>query len=366
MPVNRQLKGSSSSKIYAPIHAGTPVLPVIVTGLFALAGCAGTWAAEPPGSDDFNPGLHGSISAFLGIKHFSPSQVMVGDDNERIDSLDDTADAENEFTPFGFGELSYTLDNRRTQFYLTKADLPLELGEALLAVGAKQRLGDDTVLGLALVPRLEGIDSETWEDPFLTDEEREETDVTSEGAVLSAKKPFGLPFSIRYAFAKQRIDTERSGEALLGQSGSTLTEADAERLERDATFHKVSIDSFIPLSPSVYLLPGVHYTRGNAEGDAYDFDSAGVRLGLMYLYKQYDFSVGLAYAAYDYGERHPVFKKTRDDERFAANLRVGYKQPFGWDSTRMDYLLGYRQRNSNIAFYESEELSAGVSLSYGF
>lgn len=137
-----------------------------------MAGQALAGENEGPGpEDDFEPGFSGYVQPMVGIMS-TKSNSEVGDENEKINSLNQDAESETQFAPMLLLNTKYTLDNRATQFYIGTAGEEVIEGAPFLEAGIRQKLSDDTLLSAAFASSFCLMGDEVWSDPFLTGQKR--------------------------------------------------------------------------------------------------------------------------------------------------------------------------------------------------
>lgn len=308
--------------------------------------------------DEFKPGFSGYIQPLVGVMS-TKSNSTVGDDNEKIDSLDQDAKSETEFAPIVLFNLGYTLKNGTTQFYVGTPEQEIIEGTFLAEVGGRQKFSDGTILSAAWIPNL--LDDDVWSDPFLTGRDRQETDRETQAFRFTAKSIFGTPLTLRYGFAQQEVENDRAGYFVPG-----LTASDRAKLKRDSDFHLVEAQYSIPLDMGIMITPQIGYLIGDADGDANSFKQFQGKITVEYPLGRWQLFGNVNMASSDYDETNPVFNKTREDKVYGAMLGVGYAAPFGWENIMVNVYTSFEQRDSNIKFYDSTSAMAGVGLSWMF
>lgn len=312
---------------------------------------------------DFEPGFGGFVQLAVLVSE-SESLSAVSDENERLTSLSQNAESESAETTTLLGEISYTLANRQTQLYAGTPQESLIEGHPVFELGVRHQQQDGTLLTVAYVPKLPGFD-EVWEDPYLTDEKRKASDSYTQGVYISADYLYGGPLSLRYAYAMLDVDEENSGLSLVNQPNG-LSAEDVSQLRRDADFHQGELSLTLPFTPSLYLVPAMIYTRADADGAAFSFDRYGAELFLVHTSQKFELTTGLAYEVSDYDKTHPVFDKEREDDQASAIISLAVLTPFELKNVRVDAVLSYHDRDSNIHFYDQQEVMAMLGVSYAF
>ncbi len=216
------------------------------------------------------------------------------------------------------------------------------------------------------LPGLTLIEQKTWEDPIVVGQNRNRTDINSFGVKLAAENIVGSGLTLKYGWARQTIDAEKSGSFLLSQPDSPLAPGDLDDLDRDAHFHRITAEYSFPIAPRMMLKPILRYTRGDAKGNANSFHSLSPELSFLYFDKQLQASLNDSTKAEWYDRRHPVFKKTRRDINLGLLAILGYKDPFGFKNFRIDWFNAFFNTNSNIDFFESSNFITALGLGYSF
>ena len=309
-------------------------------------------------------GFSGYIE-ILGAYISTNSQLNTDSGNKRTDSLDSAGDRTGKFRPFPLGLIRYTFAETRTQLYLGVLPENVVQGQFQIEAGVRQILGNGTGLRASVIP-VTPIEPETWEDPFVVGQNRQRTDINSFGVKLAAEHIMGSGLNLKYGWARQTIDDEKSGTFLFSQPGSNLTPKDLDDLERDAHFHRFSAEYAFPIRPRMILKPALRFTRSDADGDANSFYGLTPQLSLLYFSRQLQASLSASVNMDWYDDTHPVFDKTRRDVKPGIFAILGYKEPFGFNKFRIDWFNAYFRSTSNIDFYQSSTFVTAIGLGYTF
>ncbi len=331
----------------------------ILVCLFATTGPV--FAQEPlPKTSGFS----GYIEV-LGAYISSNSQLNTDNDNRKTDSLDESGERVGNFRPFPIGLVRYTFAEKRTQLFLGVLPENVAQGQFQIEAGARYLLSNGTGLRASIVP-LTPIEPETWEDPFVVGQNRKRTDINSYGFKLAAESILGTGLTLKYGWARQTIDDERSGSFLISQPGSTLTLRDLDDLDRDSNFHRLTVEYSFQLASRMRLTPILRYTRSDADGDANRFHSLAPELSFIYFGNQLQASLNVSANTELYDSKHPVFDKTRREFKPGLFAILGYKDPFGFKNFRIDWFNAFFKSDSNIDFYDSSNFITAIGLGYSF
>jgi hypothetical protein len=303
------------------------------------------------------PGL-----GYLSIKSNMVAKVLSFDlSDNKINNLNDEPDSQSTMLfslPF---KLAYTFQGGRTQVFLGT-----EVGD-LLSFDTAQQLAikqDVGSLGVMQAGLLFSGATRVWKDPYVTNQNRDDTDRRNIGAQFTWDKLFGSNLELEYSARKIDIGDEKSGDSIL-----TLTNADRDRLDRNGVVHQVSAAYPFKFAEKHQFTPEIALSYADLDGEA--MANTGVDLKLNYTYfgdpltLVFNGSVGQA----DYDKSNPIYGKTRDDDRYGVSATVYYKNPWGWKlpgSEPMQFFVtgAYSVTDSNIDFYNQEALlgMAGVAF----
>lgn len=329
----------------------TKLLIVAATAVFLLAGTNAVLALDPiPQQSGFSgyiqPGL-----GYLSVKSNTVAKVLSFDLSDKsIDSRNDEPDSESTaiFTiPFN---LAYTFAGSRTQVFLGTEVGDLLSFDTAHQLGIKQGAGS---LGVFQAGVLFSGQVRVWKDPYVTGQNRKDTDRKNMGGQLVWDKVFGSNLELEYSVRKVDIGSEESGESL------GLSNADRDRLDRNGIVHRASAGYGLKLGGKHTLTPQVLFFYEDLDGEA--MANSGLDLQLTYLYSGDPVSLVLnGYAGgADFDKSNPIYGKTREDERYGVSASVYYKNPWGWrllGSEPMQFFLtgAYFGVDSNIDFYDQE------------
>jgi hypothetical protein len=302
------------------------------------------------------PGFDFIININAGVAKGN-SQRNTNKDNEVTQDLNNGGKEMSGPTLLVLGRLSYTLDSNKTQFFFGNSEENVALGDFKTELGIRHEFSNGMVLTGAYNPFL--FTSKEWQDPFITNEKRQTTDVESEGARLRIDNLFSLPLAAEYIWTQTDFENDLSGQQ--------LNSAEQKLLQRDMTLHQLYLEYTQPLSERFAIEPAVTLTRGDSEGDAMSFDQSQLQTALVSQLterSQLITTVYLGHASYD--KSHPIFNKLRKDDQYGAFAFYSYARPFNWENSTFTAMLEYGENDSNIDFYDAEIIAASVGLAYKF
>jgi hypothetical protein len=250
-------------------------------------------------------------------------------------------------------KLAYTFQGGRTQVFLGTEVGDLLSFDTAQQLAVKQDVGS---LGVMQAGLLFSGATRVWKDPYVTNQNRDDTDRRNMGAQFTWDKIFGSNLELEYSARKIDIGSEKSGDSIL-----TLTNSDRDRLDRSGVVHQVSAAYQFKFAEKHQVTPEIALSYADLDGEA--MANTGVDLKLNYTYfgdpvtLVLNGSVGQA----DYDKSNPIYGKTRNDDRYGVSATAYYKNPWGWKlfgSEPMQFFVtgAYSVTNSNIDFYNQEAL----------
>jgi len=333
---------------------------VVVCLLFLASGSA--WAQlrpipEESGFDGFvNLGaLYGSVSSNMVV---GAEPVDIG--NSVTTSLTESPDSTNDVIPLYNFDVRYTFASTRTQVFFGNNLEDLLRFDVTMQAGVRQGFSERSSVSASLV--FTSFPAQVWEDPYVVNTPRVETDRSSIGARLNWDKILNSDFTIQYTFRDIEIDRELSGLTQLG-----LAPAQASLLDREGDSHRVDVGYAWTIAPRHILVPTYRYTKLDLNGDAMANDRHALQLSYVYHGDPVTVSANVEYARSNYNAVHPIYLTTRDDDFYAGGLQLFWHGPFGApkELSLLGTLVGIYS-DSNIDFYDETVYGAGLSLFYQF
>jgi len=289
------------------------------------------------------------------------SNFSTSDDNETITNLNGEGESVDSFVVFPFARLQYTTETLNTQFFLGNSRDQISISQFQYELGVTHQFSNNSKLTVAYFPELPFM-NEVWQDPFLVGEKRIETEQNSQGARLELEQVAGSPITLKYAYARSRIEDEQSGMSLSDE----LSIAEIQDLQRDSDYHRVAVETMFPIASGIFLKPTLQYTARLADGDANSYQEYDVQLGLLIFKGRHTsittFNVGTAL----YDEENPIFNRKQDSVNMGIFSIYSYEQFFDWKPVTFSFIAGYSQKNSDITFYDEQGLILLTSLAYTF
>ncbi|MDP2544580.1 DUF2860 family protein [Photobacterium damselae subsp. piscicida] len=120
------------------------------------------------------------------------------------------------------------------------------------------------------------------------------------------------------------------------------------------------------MTQNTVLRTAINYRDIDADGKAMSNNSYGVTSTLIQRLDRSSYALTLSYKYTDFDAANPIFAKTQENNEFGAFLAYEYAQPFDWKDWGFVSLLGYQNDNSNINFYDQDNILLSVGMNYQF
>jgi len=268
-----------------------------------------------------------------------------------ISTLDSAAPRQLSTIPILLPELSYRFggNSKFSWYFNTYAPLE-EAGDFALSTGVGYEYPDCAFfrIGVFYIPF-----AEVWENPYLLNQARTETDVSSWGAHLAIDRILNSKLAVSFAVLSEDVDHDNL---------ATLF----PDLARDGEVYDLSLgyklfsDSAFPIRPKLSLRTGEY------DGASTSYVKVKTEISGTYVAGRYTFVPSIYYSYKEHDEKDPVFGSTRSENGFGVDLAVTYDGLFGIESMGLLGIVGYSRGEANLTFYDTESLVCGLGLTYDF
>ncbi len=300
-------------------------------------------------------GFSGFIRPGVGYMRYKSNMVasFLGHrlSERKINSLTDSPNTKTNSLMMAYFALQYTFANTRTQLFIGTDLRDLVRFDLSQQLGVKQEIGRFGLLQGGFL--FSGIPAKVWKDPYVVDERRDSTTRRSNGGRLVWDRIFGSNFQLQYTYRKIDLGNEKSGE-FLGLSSSKR-----DRLDREGDRHVGEAFYRFNFAKKHRLVPQLTYARDDLDGDSMSNDTFDFQLTYAYFSNPIVLTLNGMIGTADYDQRNPIYKKTRDDDRYGVQGNLYYRNPWDWTlfgSDPISFFLGaaYIETDSNIDFYDQE------------
>jgi hypothetical protein len=324
------------------------VLPVVFSAFASMPAYSGLAPSE---------GFSGNFSVLAGF--YSDSSNLSTEQNSNQTSNVMEGDSENQGLLGFLGTVQYTFGESLThQVYAGTTREDIATGTIAFEIGYRHQFSGGTILDFSVLPTL--ISGKAWSDPYAVGVNRSETDVKGNVGRLQLTNIGGTGFRTDFAIGESDVDDELSGTQSLSAEDVALLDR-----ERSYVYVKVGYPFILPNQAGVFV-PSMVYFNSDAEGGALSFDSYGLELNYAKRIGRHGFVVTLDANDRQYDEANPIYGKAREENEYGAFLAYEFGGLMGYKDWSFITLLGLRTIDSNIDFYNSEQVLGSVGVDYKF
>ncbi|MEJ2180615.1 MAG: DUF2860 family protein [Gammaproteobacteria bacterium] len=276
--------------------------------------------------------------------------------------LTEAPESKGAYTTTLLGELRYTLANQSTQLFVGQLFTDYIRYDVTNVLGARRKFNGIGVIGVSYV--FAGFVTRVWEDPYVVDEDRVETDRKQGGWRVSWDSFFDTQFGFQYTLRNIELN-EKSGTTQL-----SLSAQDAQLLDRNGDLHEYQLFYNWKLSENHSLTPEFRYDWSDTEGLTMNAKRFGLKI--MYTYIAKEIGVVLissaGFTGADYEAENPIYNKTRNDDRYGLDLTYLQFGLFSKYKSQIALVTNayYFLEDSNINFYDQEIFGINLSLLFRF
>jgi len=279
----------------------------------------------------------------VGIGYESSKDNFSTSSQSNINSF---SNAKKENEVFGLINFNYAYSvNEKTNIYIGSGYENLYLGSEF-----------ETKLGLFDIGLTFNIGDEEWQNPFDINENRKKTDVDEVGMYVGYSFELSESFQSKllYSYSKRSYDTETV----------------QEDLKRDGNRHVITLDNSYTTNvfdkEVTFLIDG-SYEQYNAQGASSNYDYYSVGLGISSdIINNINFTFLTNNGRKKYDKSNSVFDKRVDS---TTNSVVGifkFNDYFGYENFYVTVTSGLEKEDSNVNFYNKENIFALLSIGYKF
>jgi hypothetical protein len=275
-------------------------------------------------------------------------QLYVDEKNKKTSSLNKNSDFFHKIDPGLLLDLNLSFPSG-TNIYL---GAPEEDAGKSIKIGCSQNLKNNSVIGVSAKYK---YDESVWEDPFITDQNREETDVDIYVFDIFVERIAGSNLNIDYSFETVNVAHDVLGDQY-------------KELKRDGIIHSLSMGYTFMLGGNNVIVPSLQYAITDFDGKSNNFSSFSAKIDYRKLMKNIVCTLSISVSNDRHQKTHPVpeFNKKRDDVTFETLSIVTWMNPMGYD----DYFINlggiFIENESNINFFDSTTYLGFISLGYKF
>jgi len=319
----------------------TWLLPPVASALLTIPGF--TWADE-------TASFTGTLS--VGAMFIdSGNNLNPEGSKSRLDNLDSAAKRQSTTRAVMLPRATWDVGEPDGLKLYLMTDPPIdEAGGFAINVGGSYKLESLGILdGAAFFTPFQ----EAWKNPYVTGENREETDTNIYGLRVGLNRILDSGFRLQLVYLNEDVEDDIIGGLL-------------PDLARDGAVYSVNMNYSYFLGQNIELRPRVSVRRGEYDGDANSFFKYKAEFEAQYRVGRAMLSARVYYSHSDYDEIDPIFARTRENDSYGANFMATYMAPFNLTDWSLTALLAMSEGDANIDFYDTEAHTFGGLLNYHF
>ncbi len=297
-------------------------------------------------------GVSGFVNLGAGVIRAKSNLIAgtsVGDiGHEIIPSINAQPDARTSGVPIINFEVAYTWGPKRTQVFFGNLLEDFLRFDFATQLGVRHQFRNKTILTAAFL--FTSVPTEVWDDPYVANAPRRETDRTSNGGRLTLSRIGGSGFQLQYSQREDKLDLELSGRTQLG-----LPPAQAALLDRNGDQKRLELAYFFPIGERNRLAPALWFTDFDLDGKAMANDLVELQITHLYFGERFNFVTNFSVGTADFDAVNPIYGIKRDDDRVGLSFAVFDKKLFGANAKWFGVLTvaGFKD-DSNIDFYDTD------------
>lgn len=303
-------------------------------------------------------GFSGEVS-LLTLAIVTNSNLSTFEEQKNADLINSQGSTESKLLPAALVNLNYRYgDELNQRLFIGTSREDIAVGTVALEAGYEYHLAMGGKLSVSYLPTL--ISDKVWQDPYMLNTNRTETDLDGEAYRLQFKQMFGSPWSMDIAYANTDVAEEKSGVWLMLPAKDQL----ALRRSADNYYAKLSYRQMFGRSRGI--TPSLSYLRKDAQGDSMAFDELGAAISYFGFSRQHNLVTTLSVKTRDYDASNPIFDSKREDQELGLFVVYEYRNLFNIAPLSFLTLNGMTLTHSNIDFYQQRQFLASVGLNYRF
>lgn len=308
------------------------------------------------------PGLSGFFHITGGLFNYRTNTVarFIRSDisNKVTNSLYSAPNAETQVTPLGALELKYTFKNKKTQLFFGSSILDVVRLDFVQQLAVRKLLINGGHVSLGVL--LSTVPVSVWEDPFLVNIERVESERKSLGARIQWANIAQSNIGIQYDIRKIELD-ELSGSSL----GLSLEEQ--KLLDRNGFTHRMTINYTKKLGSSHTFMPTINITYSSTEGESKKGPGMSVEISHAYRKNRVVLVTNLSGGYRKYKAINPIYQTRQSNTEFGIVESLFYRLNNNPNrELLMTTSLAYVQSKSKIDFFSQSGLLVQLGIMLQF
>jgi uncharacterized protein DUF2860 len=199
-------------------------------------------------------------------------------------------------------------------------------------------------------------DEQVWENPYLTDQEREITTLRSKGFLVDCQDI--LESGLNFFFKNKTLYFENDEDDVPAMFYPELS--------REGQVNQAALGYDLFIDQSHLLVPKISFAVADMKGDSNSYTGYGAGVTYTWDKETIIFDINTEMEMNTYEQSDPIFTETRKDKIFKAALGVTLLDRLGADGVFVNLGLGYSNTDSTVGFYDATEMYSLCVVGYHF
>lgn len=192
--------------------------------------------------------------------------------------------------------------------------------------------------------------SKEWKNPYLLNDNREETDVYNYSLNLELSNIKNTNFLFKYKLSYK--DVRKDG-------------IEYSDLKRDAIFKDFILGYSLKTHiRGLILIPEVAFNTSKAKGESNSYYGYGLGFSALLFTRYNKFIIKTNFNQRFFQKTDPVFNKTRKEDLLSLFAVFTFNEPIKIKNTYLTLIAGYSIKDADIDFYDESKLFTGFIIGY--
>lgn len=343
-----------------------------LVNLFILLGLFSINVSYALNDIPYKSGWSGYVGAGLSYLN-AESNTMAGNGfldvgDKYIDNVSDSASANDDLGPTLLYELNYTFADQQQIFLVTSVEDNITL-DSVVQLGWRKQIDAGDIFQVGVLASV--LPQKVWADPYLTGENRDETDKDSKGFRFTWDRILGTMFEIQLTERHIEVDNEKSGRQYFTNNPGDINDPNSDNfkidsLRREGDETKVELAYLLKLSERHSIRPLVGFSNFDADGHGEGYESANLKLTYFFFAQDFDFSSTVNIGKTEFDDDNPIYEKKQDSDIRSIDANLLYDLPFESGQWQVGTNVLWGEIDSDINFHDTEVFRMAFTLIYNF
>lgn len=301
------------------------------------------------------------------------SNTMAGNDfldvgDKYIENVSDSPSSSDDLGPALLYELNYTFADQQQIFLGTSVEDNITL-DSVVQLGWRKQTDAGDIFQVGVLASV--LPQKVWADPYLTEENRDETDKDSKGFQFAWDRILGTMFEIQLTERHIEVDNEQSGRQYFTNNPGDINDPNSDNfkidsLRREGDETKVQLAYLFKFSDRHSIRPLVGFLNFDADGHGEGYEAANLQLTYFFFGQDFDFTSTVNIGKSEFDDDNPIYEKKQDSDIRSIEASVIYDLPIGSGQWQVGTNILWGEIDSDIDFHDTEAFRVAATLIYNF